>query len=114
VALVGPGTSLPREKLRAILDDHREAVVSLRETLDAPPYPPLDPSRLALARAFADDILPALDPPPDDADPDELRRRVNLGYEAMLILIDYLKLFTDGPRVPRSRKAGSAPADAPT
>lgn len=100
--LISPDSAVSEKVLREILAEHLEGVESLAESLGTPKGRVLDAARIALARDFAADVQALLGAGGGD-DREALRRRVNLSYEAMLVLIDYMKLFTDVPKVPRSK-----------
>ncbi|HZY92144.1 MAG TPA: hypothetical protein VFG07_05150 [Thermoplasmata archaeon] len=103
MALIGAESSVSAEVLQQIYSENVEGIQELTKTLDAPPFPVTDASRVMLARSFAQDIVAALTASEALRDRPSLIRRVNLSYEAMLILIDYLKTYTAGPRVPGRR-----------
>ena len=111
MALVDPGSSLTDSVLEQMYAEHLEGIRALADLMKAPPYPITDPSRIALARSFAENSLTTLTSSEARRDRESLVHRVNLSYEVMLILIDYVKTYTDGPRVPRGKRpAGSRPA----
>jgi hypothetical protein len=102
VVLIGSDSRISDASLREILVEHLEAVRELAERLGAPRFAVTDPSRIELARSFATNLLAFLDAPAASSlDREALRLRVNASYELMLVLIDYSKLFTDAPKVPR-------------
>lgn len=110
MSLIDPGSRVPDAMLRELYIGHFAGIRELLPTLAAPPYPVSDVARLDLARSFADDAL-ALLPTPNRIGTDraDLVRHVNLSYEVLLILIDYVKTYTDGPRVPRPASAAPPP-----
>ena len=103
MALIAPDSGTSDKVLRELLAEHMEGVESLAKSLETPRGKVLDPARLALARDLAADVTHVIGPLDVLTDRETLRRRVNLSYEAMLVLIDYLKLFTDVPRVPQAK-----------
>lgn len=103
MALIDPTSGVADAALHQMYTEHVEGIREIAAALAAPPYPITDPSRIALARGFAENVLGALSALEQTPERSTLVRRVNLSYEAMLILIDYLKTYTSGPRVPRHR-----------
>lgn len=110
VPLVDPDSAVSESVLEQMYSEHLEGIRELSQMLEAPPHPVTDPSRIALARSFAHNALQALASTEGRRDRGSLLNRVNLSYEVMLILIDYVKTYTDGPRVPRGRQPASSPA----
>ena len=110
MALVDPGSSLTESVLEQMYAEHLEGIRGLAELLNQPPYPVTDPSRIELARSFATNSLQALASSEERRDRGSLVHRVNLSYEVMLILIDYVKTYTNGPRVPRGKRPADLPA----
>lgn len=104
MALIDPGSRVSDVTLREILAEHLEAIRDLAGLLGAPRFAVTDSSRIELARSFATNLLAFLDAPSaSPLDRETLRLRVNASYELMLVLIDYSKLFTDAPKVPRGQ-----------
>lgn len=101
--LLEPSTTVAESALREIYAEHLEGIREMAGLLAAPTRPVTDPARIDLARSFADDVLRALAALDAQEGRGSLVTRVNLSYEAMLILIDYAKTYTEGPRVPRAR-----------
>ncbi len=99
--LIESTSTVADEVLKEMYAEHLDGIRSFAELLDAPPHPVTDSARIALAQAFASDTLAALRVLEARSDRASLVHRVNLSYEAMLILIDYLKTYTAAPRVPR-------------
>ena len=110
MALIGPESTLPDSALREIYVVHVAGIRGLVHVLEEPPYPVTDVARIDLAHSFAQHLLDALRAVEPDGSRAALVHRVNLSYEGMLILIDYAKTYTDGPRVPRG---GSTPSNGP-
>lgn len=104
VELIGPDSEISDEMLRTLLQQHREGIEEFTADMETPRFPVTDPARLAMARSFGAHLLALLDEPATPADRETLRRRVNLAYEGLLVLIDYLKWTTDAPKVPRARR----------
>ncbi len=111
MALIEPGSTVSETVLLQLYTEHLEGIEEFAKTLEAPAYPVTDPARIQLARAFARDVLTALRLSESRMDRESLVNRVNLSYEAMLILIDYAKTYTEAPKVPRGKRerARSAP-----
>jgi hypothetical protein len=103
--LIGPGSVVADAVLETLVTEHVEGIREMVRSLEAPARPVLDGVRLALAREFAADALALLEKDGAFADRAGRIRRVNLSYEVMLILVDYLKTYTGGPTVPRPRAA---------
>ncbi len=110
MTLIAPATTLPDDVLLQLFTEHLEGIEEFAKSLEAPAYPVTDAARIQLARAFAQDVLDLLRRSDARADRASLVTRVNLSYEAMLILIDYAKTYTEAPKVPRSRRGGASPA----
>ena len=104
MVLIDVGSRVSDATLREMLAEHLEAIRELAGLLAAPRFVVTDPSRIELARSFATNLLAFLDAPSASSlDREALRLRVNASYELMLVLIDYSKLFTDAPKVPRGK-----------
>ncbi len=103
--LIESTSTVADQVLKEMYAEHLDGIRSFAELLDAPPHPVTDPARIDLARSFAQDVLATLKAAETRSDRAGLVQRVNLSYEAMLILIDYLKTYTSGPKVPRGRAA---------
>ncbi len=110
MTLIAPATTLPDDVLLQLFTEHLEGIEEFAKSLEAPAYPVTDAARIQLARAFAQDVLDLLRRSEARADRGSLVTRVNVSYEAMLILIDYAKTYTEAPKVPRSRRGGAPPA----
>ena len=102
MSLIGAKSEVSTAVLEKIHAENLEGIRELAALLEAPTRPIRDPSRIALARDFAHDVLHLFTegPASGPADREGLRWRVNLSYETMLILIDYLKTYTEGRTVP--------------
>ncbi|HYK94126.1 MAG TPA: hypothetical protein VEY07_08830 [Thermoplasmata archaeon] len=107
MALIDASSAVSDSVLRQMYSEHLEGIQELAALLDSPSRPVTDPARIALARSFADHVRRALSALDTQDDRPSLVARVNLSYEAMLILIDYSKTYTEGSRVPRNRSAGA-------
>lgn len=105
MALIEADSGVPDTVLEQIYREHLEGIQEMAAVLETPTRPITDASRIALARSFADDVRAALTALETRRDRPSLIARVNLSYEAMLILIDYAKTYTAGPRVPRGKAA---------
>lgn len=104
MVLIDAGSRVSDAVLRELLAEHLEGIRELAHRLTEPPFAVTDPSRVELARSFATNLLTFLDAPGGSTlDREALRLRVNASYELMLVLIDYSKLFTDAPKVPRGK-----------
>ena len=101
--LVAADSQLSEDVLKSLYQEFREGIQEIAAGMDAPSFRVTDVARFALARSFGANLLALLESPPAPADRETLRRRVNLAYEGMLILIDYGKWTTDAPKVPRGR-----------
>ncbi|MCI4337211.1 MAG: hypothetical protein L3K17_08505 [Thermoplasmata archaeon] len=108
--LVSPDSALPDAQLLTMYEEHREGIRELTASLGSPAYPVTDPARLGMAHSFGRNVLAVLEAPPAPGDREALRRRVNLSYEVMLILIDYAKNSTTAPKVPSGRAKAPEPA----
>jgi hypothetical protein len=101
--LVAADSQLSEAVLRALYQEFREGIQELAAGMEAPAHRVTDVARLAMARSFGTNLVALLEAPAALTDRETLRRRVNLAYEGMLILIDYGKWATDAPKVPRGR-----------
>jgi len=102
MALIEDDSRVGEPVLREMLKEHLEGIRSFRELLEDPRYTVTDPARVALARSFASHMLTVLESNVA-SDLASLRARVNLSYETMLIVLDYLKTYTEQPKVPRPK-----------
>lgn len=103
VELIAPDSQLSDTALLSLYQEQRAAIREYTEEMATPAYRITDPARYAMARSFGANLLAILDGPPAPSDREALRRRVNLAYEGLLVLIDYVKWTTDAPKVPRRR-----------
>ena len=103
MSLVGPGSQIPADQLRAIFAEHREEIVGLSQSLETPPRPIVDPGRWENGRGLAGSALRVL-PERAEAIPDEaLPAWVNLSYEVMVALVYLMKAAYGLPSVPSRR-----------
>lgn len=102
--LVAADSQLSEATLTSLFQELRDGVQEIASGMADPPYPVTDVARHAMARSFGVNLLALLEAPMNPGDRETLRRRVNLAYEGMLILIDYGKWTTQAPKVPRARR----------
>lgn len=101
--LIAPDSQLSEATLRALLEEQRQGIAEFTGEMATPKHRVTDVARYEMARSFGANLLAVLEGLGEPPDREALRRRVNLAYEGMLVLIDYVKWTTDAPKVPRRR-----------
>jgi hypothetical protein len=103
MSLILPTTTLSLEQLQEFYSEHRQGISEMLGTLEKPEARIVDEARWLLVRDLAADALRVL---PDarglSSEPD-LRDRVNLSYDLMIVIIELAKSCLDVPKVPRRR-----------
>lgn len=102
--LVLPGSKVPTPELISMFREFVEELEEERKLLASPPAKVVEPELLPAAQELLECLLMSLQGlDPERLPHEELRRWVNLQYEASRVAIIHLKTFTQMSKVPRRR-----------